>query len=330
MRIMNKRIPAQRGFLAALIVASFSLAACEQEADQPLFEVFSGAKGCLIEQITSEAYDEFQVRGVSHDGQWLSVGWTNGEDAHGNPIRGSYRLNLVTGQKYELGEPINNVSSFSRDGLLLVGALYSPEERTDIYEYNLNTGESTVIAPDSAWDFLASYSPDGQSILFNSYRSGNSEIYLYNRSAQTLRQLTDNESYDAHAEFSPDGSQILFHRQVEQRADDRYDFDLYSYDLASGEETRLSSTPYEESYGSWAPDGQRLVFSSDVEAQPGQSHLYVTDLSGTQTQLTDGDWRDGYAYWTRDGRYIYFNSDRSGSMAIYRIVMDGFNCAQAT
>ena len=330
MRIMDKFKPAQIGLLTALIVASFGQAACEQEPDEPLFEVLTGTKRCLIERITNEAYDEFQVRGVSHDGQWLSVGWTNGEDADGNPIRGSYRLNLVTGQKRELGEPINNVSSPSRDGLWLVGALYRPDETTDIYEYSLETGEAAVVAPDPAWDFLASYSPDGESILFNSYRSGNSEMYLYNRSTRTLRQLTDDGSYSAHGEFSPDGSQILFHRQVEEREDGRYDFDLYSYDLASGEEARLTATPYEESYGSWAPDGQGLAFSSDAEAQPGHAHLYVMDSEGSLTQLTEGDWRDGYAYWTRDGRYIYFNSDRSGNMAIYRISMEGFDCARAS
>ena len=145
-----------------------------------------------------------------------------------------------------------------------------------------------------------------------------------------MRQLTDHESYDAHGEFSPDGSKILFHRQVEQRDDEGYDFDLYSYDLASGEETRLTSTSSEESYGSWAPDGQRLVFSSDFEEQPGQTNLYVMDSDGTLTQLTDGDWIDRYAYWMRDGSYIYFNSTRNGNEDIYRIEMEGSDCAKAS
>ncbi len=329
MRIMKKPKPVQMGFLAALIVVSFSQAACEQEPDEPPFKVLTGTQGCLIEQLTSEAYDEYQFQGVSHDGQWLSIGWTNGEDAHGDPIRGSYRLNLVTGEKRELGDPINHNSSFSRDGLWLVGAHYTPDGKSDIFEYNLKTGQATVVAPDSAWDFLPSYSPDGQSILFNSYRSGNSEIYLYDRFEQTMQQLTNYEGYDAHGEFSPDGSKILFHRQVEERDDGGYDFDLYSYDLASGEETRLTSTPYEESYGSWAPDGQRLVLSSDFEEQPSQTNLYVMNSDGTLTQLTDGDWKDRYAYWTRDGSYIYFNSSRSGNEEIYRIEMEGSACAKA-
>ncbi len=328
-RSIKKPKHVQMGFLAVLIVVSLSQVACEQEPDEPLFEVFTGTQGCLIEQITSEAYDEFQVQGVSHDGQWLVVGWRNGEDADGNPIQGSYRLNLVTGEKRELGEPLNNSSSFSPDGVWLVGAHYVPDGKTDIFEYNLKTGEATVVAQDSAWDWLPRYSPDGESIVFNSYRSGNSEIYLYDRFEQTLQRLTDYEGYDAHGEFSPDGSQILFHRQVEQRDDGRYDFDLYSYDVASGEETRLTTTPYEESYPSWAPDGQGLVFSSDFEEQTQTNNLYVMNADGSLTQLTDGDWKDRYAYWMRDGSYIYFNSDRSGNEDIYRIEMKGFDCAKA-
>lgn len=327
---MKKHTPVQIKLLAALIVASLSQVACEQQRDEPAFEVLIGTKGCVIEKITSEAYDEFYFQGVSRDGRWLSVGWNQGEDAHGDPIRGTYTLNLVTGERTELSSPLNHNSSFSPDGAFLVGAHYTPDGTSEIFERNLETGETTAIAPDPAWDFLPSYSPDGQSILFNSYRSGNSELYLYDRSGKTMKQLTDYEGYDAHGEFSPDGSKILFHRQIEQQDDGRYDFDLYTYDLASGEETRLTSMSHEESYGSWAPDGQRLVFSSDFGEQPGQSNLYIMDTDGTLTQLTDGDWKDSYAYWMRDGSYIYFSSDRSGSAEIYRIEMEGFKCAKGS
>lgn len=329
MHVMKSCKPVQTSFLVALIIASVSHVASAKPSDEQIFKAFTGTNGCLIEQLTSENYDEFQHQGASHDGQWLSVGWNKGKDADGNPIRGSYRLNLVTGEKSELADPINHNSSFSGDGLWLVGAHYTPDGKTDIFEYNVKTGRANVIAQDSAWEFLPSYSPDGQYILFNSYRSGNSEIYLYDRSAKTMKQLTNYAGYDAHGEFSPDGSKISFHRQVKKRADGGYDFDIYSYDLASGKETRLTTTSLEESYASWAPDGQALVMSLEVEAQPKRRNLYVMASDGTFSQLTYGDWKDSYAYWMRDGSYIYFNSDRSGNAAIYRIKMKGFVCAKA-
>lgn len=326
MPVMKSFKPVQISLLVALTIVSVNQVANAKPSDEKIFKAFTGPNGCLIERLTSGDYDEFQHQGASQDGQWLSVGWNKGKDADGNPIRGSYRLNLVTGEKSELAAPLNHNSSFSYDGLWLVGAHYTADGKSDIFEYNVKTGRANVIAQSPSWEFLSSYSPDGQYILFNSYRSGNSEIYLYDRSAKTMKQLTQYDGYDAHGEFSPDGSKISFHRQVKKRADGGYDFDLYSYDLASGKETRLTATSLEESYASWAPDGETLVMSLEVEGQPTRRNLYVRASDGTYSQLTYGDWKDSYAYWLRDGSYIYFNSDRSENSAIYRIKMKGLVC----
>lgn len=314
--------------LLATIIAVFAgQTACRQEPTRST-EVSTGVPGCTVEQVTDETHDAFQSRGVSADGAWVSVGWSDGEDADGNSVRGSYVLNVETKEQRDLGEPINHASSFSPDGRLLGGAQYLPEGRTDIFEYDVDTGEATVIAQDPAWDFLPTYSPDGRWIVFNSSRTGNSELFVYDRTDGTLRQITDFEGYDAHGEFSPDGTKILFHRQLADRPDGGYDFDLYSHDLASGDETRLTATSLEESYGSWAPDGRALVFTSESEADPERRNLYVRHEDGTLAQLTDGPWKDTYAQWLRDGSYIYFNSSRGGSDDIYRIRMNGLDCVR--
>ncbi len=316
--------------LLVLLFISLGLAASPKEAPQPPFKTMTGTQGCVIEQLTSEVYNEFQHQGVSYDGKWLAVGWNNGEDADGKPIRGSYLLNLITGEKKHLAEPINHNSSFSPDGKFLIGAQYTNDGKTELYEYDLNTGQATVIAADPNWDFKPSYSPDGQLIVFNSYRSGNAEIYLYHRSDKTLKQLTHHKNYDAHGEISPDGSKVLFHRQVEKFAEGLYDFDLYTYDLATGKENRVTSTPSEESYGAWGPDGKRVVFSFNKDSKPGVIDLYVMEPDGSLNRLTGGNWKDSYAQWTRDGSYIYFNSDRSGVSEIYRMKMHGSTCVKST
>ncbi len=319
----------RKRLLLVLLVIPWSLVASPQESAQHPFKTITGTQGCMIEQLTSAAYNEFQHQGVSYDGQWLAVGWNNGEDSDGKPIRGSYLLNLVTGEKKHLPKPLNHNSSFSPDGRFLIGAQYTSDGKTELYEYDLNTDQATVIAGDPQWEFKPSYSPDGKYIVFNSYRSGNSEIYLYHRADKTLKQLTHHKNYDSHGEVSPDGSQVLFHRQVEKLAEGLYDFDIYSYDLTTGKETRLSSTPSEESYGAWGPDGKRVVFSFNKDAKPGVLDLYIMEPDGSLNQLTGGNWQDSYAYWTRDGRYIYFNSDRSGVSEIYRIKMAGSACVKS-
>ena len=311
-----------------LLVVPFGLSGNFDESSPQTFNKLTGTQGCVIEQITSEAYDEFQHRGVSADGQWLAVGWNKGKDSDGNTVRGSYLLNLITGKKRHLPLPLNHNSSFSPNGQFLIGAQYTPDGKTELYEYDLKTGQAAVIAADPNWDFKPSYTPDGQSIVFNSYRTGNSEIYLYGRADKTMQQLTQHDSYDSHAEMSPDGPKILFHRHVKTKAEGVYDFDLYVHDLSTGKETRLTSTPQEEGYPAWGPEGKRVVFSYNKEDKPGINHLYIMETDGTLKQLTGGNWKDSYAQWMQDGSYIYFNSDRSGVSDIYRMKMDGSDCVK--
>ncbi len=312
----------------ALLIFSLGLTACVQKHSKNTFKVMAGSLDCKIEQMSDQNFREFQHMGVSADGKWMSVGWDQGKDSEGKHTRGAYILNLDTGEKIELAAPINHNSSYAPDGSMLVGAHYTPDGKTEIFEYHLATGRVGVIAPDPNWDFKPSYAPDGLSIVFNSYRSGNSEVYVYNRLDQTLKQITHHENYDAHGEFSPDGSKILFHRQVKKIDEGLYDFDLYSHDLETGTETRLTSTSQEESYGSWGPDGQSLVFSFNHKGVAGKAALFIREPDGGLSQLTSGEWHDSYAYWMRDGSYIYFNSDRSGTSEIYRMEMSGSECVK--
>jgi Tol biopolymer transport system component len=294
------------------------------------FEVITGRFGCRIERLTTSTRGEYQFQGVSRDGEWLLYGWTDGEDADGNPVQGSERMNLVTGQIVPLPPELDNGGTFSADGATVVGVRYVAGGPPDLYVLDLASGQWHELLPDPAADFLASFSADGTGILFNSSRNGNSDVYLYERAAGTLRQLTDYEGYDAHAELSPDGRRILFHRMVSDRVEGRYDFDLYAYELETGEETRLTWSPFEESYGSWAPDSRTLVFSSDFEGQPEEHSLYVRHPDGSTSRLTGAEgWKDSYSYWTRDGRYIYFNSTRGGNADVYRIAMNGTGCVPA-
>ena len=313
-------------FLMSILMSIIT--GCQEPAQDGPFAISKGTMGCVLERLTEEVYDEYQFQGVSQDGQWVSISWSNGEDEEGRPIRGAYSLNLISGEKEVYQNPLNNSSSFSGDGSLLIGAHYIEDGTTDIIEYNRETGTVTSIAPDSTWDFLPSYSPDGVYILFNSYRSGNSELYLYDRITSSMRQLTYNDVYDANGEFSSDGSKVVFNRMIGQREGGGYDMDVYVLDLAGEERLLIDMETNEASYPSWAPDNETLVFSSDFEANPEQHNLYIRHPSGGVAKLTEGNWKDSYAYWARDGSYIYFNSDREGYTDVYRIAMDGTQCVQ--
>ncbi|MBT8096226.1 MAG: PD40 domain-containing protein [Woeseia sp.] len=315
-------------FLVVVVLACL-MASCANQPEPVRYSAVAEPTGCLVEQITTAAFDEYQVQGVSSDGRLLSYTSDRGEDAVGNRLLEVNVLDLVTGAKTLLPEAINNSGNFSPDGEYLVVAAYDESGRTEILELHLDTFDITVIAPHEQWDWLPSYSADGRYIVFNSYRhNGESDIYVYERATKNLRRLTDYPGYDAHAQFSTDGERILFHRMMRERENDRYDFDLFVYDLRAGTEIRLTDGLYEESYGALAPDGEHIVFSWDGEEAPEKHNLYIRAPDGSYAALTDGDTKDWYAYWTRDGQYIYFNSDRAGPGNIFRIPMQGNFCMQ--
>jgi len=284
--------------------------------------------GCVIEQITTANYDEYQVKSASGDGKLLLMaGRLEGAAENDAQV---YEMDLVTGDKTDLSHTFSNSGPYSPDGKFIVVAQPTDNGKTDIFEYERATGELHPVASHEDWDWLPSYSPDGRFIVFNSYRvEGQSDIHLFEKSTGTLRRLTEDPRYDAHAQFSPDGKRILYHRQQGTREEGGYIFDLFVYDMDSGQKTQLTNGDYEESYAAWAPDGRHIVYSSDIGGKHGKHNLYVLAPNGeTTTRLTDGDWKDSYAFWSPDGKFVYFNSDRAGATNIYRMLMDGVECVR--
>ncbi len=276
------------------------------------------ATGCVLEEVAVvPGEDHFSFRGVSPDGRWLAVGFSGGADSS----RGLYLLDVATHERRPL-PGLNNSGSFSPDGRFLVSSTNIGGRNYEIIEYELATGRTERIAPDSTADFLPSYSPDGRRIVFNSYRTGGSDLYLYERGTRALTRLTSFAGYDAHAQFTPDGGRVIFHRAVT-----RSNYDLVELDLRTREERPLTTGAGEESYPALAPSGDRLVYTADRPDRPGVGDLRLRALADSiSTPLTADGGADGYAAWSPDGRYLYFTSRRSGRMGVYRMPMGKFGC----
>jgi len=60
------------------------------------------------------------------------------------------------------------------------------------------------------YDWMPSWSPDGDHIAFASDRDGDWEIYVINADGTDLRQITDNDHGDWDPSWSPDGDHIAF------------------------------------------------------------------------------------------------------------------------
>jgi dipeptidyl-peptidase-4 len=144
------------------------------------------------------------------------------------------------------------------------------------------TGRSEILARladfgegDKAFDPDAfSWSPQGDSLLL----LARGDLYLLpvdgssSQKTRKLRRLTHTEAEEADARFSPDGRRIAFTRNL----------DLYALDVASGQETRLTS------------DGREN-----------------TTLNGVD------DWVYGEEIWEREPRAYWWSPD-SAHIAYYR------------
>lgn len=296
--------------------AGLLLASIAAHGDVPVsgpFPKIRDAGGCQLDRITSGGAGEanFQFEGVAHDGRQLLVAWSNGGEA------GSYILDLGTGARREILS-LKNAGVFSQDGKRILVANTLPDQTTEIVEYDLASGVMTPIAPHPKHEFLATYSPDGRLVLFNSYRTGRSDIYVVARGGGEPLRLTDFDGYEAHAAFAPDQKSVLFHRQVGDR-----DYDLYRLDLDRRVAEPFVSGPGEQSYPSWSPDGRFVAFASDAGAEAGKTDIYVANSGGVVLgRITAEPGYNTYPSWSKDGRHLYFNSERGGARNVYRAVMD--------
>ena len=129
-----------------------------------------------------------------------------------------------------------------------------------------------------ASDSSPAWSPDGQRIVFVSYRDGakNSEIYVMDADGNNPRNLTNNPASDESPSWSPDGQRIAF---VSNR-DGAKNFEIYVMD-ANGNNPRRLTNNFGAKIGkigngnpAWSPDGQRIAFAS---GRDGNSEIYVID-----------------------------------------------------
>lgn len=280
-----------------------------------------GPGGCRLELLASEpGANHVLFHGVSPNGRLLAVGWDSKKG--GRTERGSYLLELATGNRTPLTH-LNNAPSFSPDGRYLVSANYVGRElKTELVELDRRTGKTRTVASSPAFEWLATYSRNGRSILFNSTRTGASDLYRVDRNSGAIERLTSDPRYEAHGQMFGRQQQLIYHLQT---AD--HDYDIIIADLRSRKSRKLAATPLEEAYPAASPNGKWIVFSG--VATPGHNpNLYImsADGRGNRRRLTHSEPKDAYATWSPDGRWLYFVRFLGEGAQIYRTPMRSGDC----
>ncbi len=197
----------------------------------------------------------------------------------------------------------------------------------DIYQQDLITGERRNLTSAEGYDAEGAYSPDGRQIVFASNRHAYAapmsaadaevfehdksfmmDLYLMDADGSNLHRLTDTPGYDGGPFFSADGKKITWRRFSKDGAT----AEIFSMDLASGEQSQLTRM----GVMSWAPyfhpGGDYLIFASNPEGF-ANFELFMVDAAGLRTpvRVTYTEGFDGLPVFSPDGKTLSWTSNRT-------------------
>ena len=222
----------------------------------------------------------------------------------------------------------------------------------EIYVMSLDGGDLRAVTHDGSIALAPSWSPDGRSLLFTSFASGNPSLFSIDLGGEK-RMLSSRQGLNLGGRWSPGGRAIavaleaggatdialldpngeVMHFVTKDRSIDvspSWSPDgqsiVFCSDRGGGPQIYVvgadGGTPrrvtFEGSYNTspaWSPKGDRIAYASRIG---GRFQIFTVALGGGDVKRitsTRGDNED--PSWSPDGRYLVFSSTRDGSGAIY-------------
>jgi TolB protein len=212
-------------------------------------------------------------------------------------------------------------------------------------------------------NLLPSWTPDGKTIAFTSFRDGaGAHIFTVDVTSRQIRPLVLMGDFATGSAYAPDGLRFLFSASL----DDNTDVFVSQADGSAGR--RLTDARGIDISATWSPDGKRIAFVSERAGSPqiytmaadgsdvrrltfqgnynqepawspkgdliafsGRDEHRVFDLytvavdTGKVTRLTQNQGTNEKPSWAPNGRYILFSSTRGGKRQLYVMQPDGSN-----
>ena len=254
----------------------------------------------------------------------------------------------------------NTYPSFSPDGSKIVYLSRRRDTNADgkidlldnpgIYVKDLDEGYEKCLVSDQYHNKFPSFSPDGDKILFVSWRGYNSGIYTIDIDGKNERKIVSDEYDNTFPSFSPNGQKIVYaswRRDTNRdgRIDLRDNSSIYIIDSDGRNEQEIVNDRYSNSFPVFSPDGAKIVYLSrrrDTNKDGkidslDNSGIYTCDIKGRNEKCIVSDKSyNKFPSFSPDGKKILFlssgkphgrtpNEGFFGWKGIYIVDTDGWN-----
>jgi len=185
------------------------------------------------------------------------------------------------------------------------------------------SGMRRLTTEDNRRHFYPSLAPDGQSVLYSSFREDNVyEIYSLDLNDGRADRLTNQLGVLTAPEVSPDGTSITFARG--NPTNGRYQIMVMD---RNGEDA--GNIPQTSGWDpTWSPDGKQILFASGPE---GGVQLFIVNRNGRGSrQISNLPAIRGRSDWSPDGQFIVTYSGPAWNREVYILNADGSNARQLT
>jgi len=254
-----------------------------------------------------------------------------------------------------------------RDGERLAGTIESRVVK-EVYICDYDGANQRRLTVNRTLNINPTWSPDGRSIAYTSYRRGVPDIFIANIYQGTVPEnpLQSRGEENFLPVWSPDGTKIAFQSNRDGHAE------IYVMNRDGSAVRRITNNPASDGTPTWSPTGRQIAFTSD---RAGAPQIYVVDAdglnlrllthesycdrptwspppyneiayasrtgpgfdikvldlaSGESRQLTFGEGSNESPAYAPNGRHLVFSSTRSGRRQLYTIDRTGKDVRQLT